>query len=88
MDWMNSLDKGFTAKIVEIAVQSTAMYAKFFIVKTGRMSVLFLYQTVTNPVIFWNLTLLYLHSIINPHLVISPIIAVDSDEVAKINKQK
>jgi hypothetical protein len=35
MDWMNSLDKGFTAKIVEIAVQSTAMYAKFFIVKTG-----------------------------------------------------
>jgi hypothetical protein len=55
---------------------------------TYRMSVLFLYQTVTNPVIFWNLTLLYLHSIINPHLVISPIIAVDSDEVAKINKQK
>jgi hypothetical protein len=35
IDWMNSLDKGFTAKIVEIAVQSTAMYAKFFMVKTG-----------------------------------------------------
>jgi hypothetical protein len=54
----------FNAILVPMISKNTFKYGQ----NTYRMSVLFLYQTVTNPVIFWNLTLLYLHSIINSQM--------------------